>query len=518
NQSTSQAWVAADIGTTNIPGQAMLTQESILLASVGTSLSSSSDSTRFLSVPFAGDVDITARVRYLSNTSSSARAGLMMRESTMANSRGAFIAGGPAAAFGSFGTRATAGTSWIINPGTARPPMWVRLNRTGSNITGYDSLDGVTWTQRGNTTPITIGSTPLVGLVAMSALSTKPTVAAFDNITISTLANRGPVINAGTDQNIGSVQATLTATATDDARPDPTAPLIVTWIQITGPQPATLTPADANIATAQFTAPGAYTFRCTADDGQVRTFDDTIITYSPPTVTLTAADASAGETGLDSANFIVSRDGAPATPLTVAYTIAGTAAGGADYASLSGTATILANDSSASIAITPLADTVAEGDETIQLSLAASSDYLLGASVSDAVILSDLPMDAWRFQQFGSDANNPTLAGDLADRDDDGIENLLEYALGLNPLQPVAAGMPTCEYSGGLCHLVYTKPVAVSGITYLVEWSTNLDLWSTAGVSEQLLGTAAGIQTIRASVTPPLGDSQCFMQLRVTRP
>ncbi|MCC5842015.1 MAG: hypothetical protein JJT96_18005 [Opitutales bacterium] len=36
----------------------------------------------------------------------------------------------------------------------------------------------------------------------------------------------------------------------------------------------------------------------------------------------------------------------------------------------------------------------------------------------------------------------PEIAGDLADPDDDGVLNLLEYALGLNPRENSAAAMP----------------------------------------------------------------------------
>jgi hypothetical protein len=55
----------------------------------------------------------------------------------------------------------------------------------------------------------------------MSATSTKPAVAEFDNVTVSAAVNLGPVISAGADQSLAANQVTLQATTSDDARPDP---------------------------------------------------------------------------------------------------------------------------------------------------------------------------------------------------------------------------------------------------------------------------------------------------------
>lgn len=515
---TSQAWSATDIGgASGIPGQTVLTKDSVVLSSAGTALSGASDVVRFLSLPITGDVEITARVRSLSNTSANARAGLMLRESTAANARSAFIGGGASSSFGSFGTRITAGASWSFSTGTARPPMWVRLTRVGSSISGYESLDGITWTQRGTTTSVTLGSTPLVGLAAMSASATKPAVAEFDNVTVSAAVNLGPVISAGGDQSLAANQVTLQATTSDDARPDPSTLVSVTWSQLSGPATAVITQGSAGAATAQMSSAGTYVFRAIADDGDVRTFDDMSVTYTLPIVTLIASDASASETGLDPASFLVTRNTSAAVPLTVNLSIGGTATNGNDYAPLSGSVTIPASASSAPITITPLSDSLAEGDETVQLALLASSDYSLGLPDADSITLGDLPVDAWRFQQFGAQANNSAVAADTSDNDNDGIPTLMEYALGLEPDDASPSGLPDADVSPGQCHLVYTRPIVITDVTYIVEWSLNLQGWSSVGVTEQVIGTSGGLQTIRASVTLPGGETKCFMHLRVSR-
>ena len=515
---TSQAWSATDIGgASGIPGQTVLTQDSIILSSAGTNLSGTSDVVRFLALPVTGDVEITARVRSLSNTNSSARAGLMVRESTAASARSAFIGGGPSSSFGSFGTRVTAGGSWSFTTGTARPPMWVRLTRVASNISSYESLDGITWAQRGSSTTVTLGSAPLVGLAAMSASATKPAVAEFDNVTVSAAVNLAPTITAGSDQSLAANQLALQASTSDDARPDPSTSLSVTWTQLSGPSAAVITQGNAGAATAQMSSAGTYVFRAIADDGDVRTFDDMSVTYTLPIVTLIASDASASEAGLDPAGFLVTRNTSAAVPLTVNFSIGGTATNGSDYASLSGSVTIPASASSAPIVITPLSDSLAEADETVQLALHASSDYTLGLPAADSITLGDLPVDAWRFQQFGAQANNSAIAADTSDNDHDGIPTLMEYALGLDPDDPSPSGLPDADVSPGQCHLVYTRPVGITDVTYVVEWSLNLQGWSSVGVTEQIIGTSGGLETICASVTLPGDETRCFMHLRVVR-
>jgi poly(3-hydroxybutyrate) depolymerase len=45
-----------------------------------------------------------------------------------------------------------------------------------------------------------------------------------------------------------------------------------------------------------------------------------------------------------------------------------------------------------------------------------------------------IPIEAWRSAHFGASAANPDIAGDLADPDGDGMNNLLEYTNGTDPL------------------------------------------------------------------------------------
>lgn len=106
------------------------------------------------------------------------------------------------------------------------------------------------------------------------------------------------------------------------------------------------------------------------------------IADNEPLVTVAAADPTASENGTDTARFLFTRTGPLAAPLTVAYTISGTATAGADYNTLSGTVVIPAGSATASVVLTALPDLVPEPTETVILTIAAADGYRAGAASS----------------------------------------------------------------------------------------------------------------------------------------
>ena len=104
----------------------------------------------------------------------------------------------------------------------------------------------------------------------------------------------------------------------------------------------------------------------------------TIIDNDKPVVSIVATDAVAAEAGLDTGTFTVSRDGITTAPLTVNYTVSGTATNGVDYQLLSGSLTIPAGQASATIVVTPIDDSLFEGNETVIVTLSSSASYILG--------------------------------------------------------------------------------------------------------------------------------------------
>jgi hypothetical protein len=96
------------------------------------------------------------------------------------------------------------------------------------------------------------------------------------------------------------------------------------------------------------------------------------------------------------------------------------------------------------------------------------------------------------------------------DPDGDGISNLMEYALNLDPLADSNAFLPTQGTTP--THLTLTYRRWRTDIIYSVEAGDDLALpWSTASVNQ---GTPAGDGTTTASI--PLTAPEDFLRLRVT--
>ncbi|MGH7449823.1 MAG: DUF7594 domain-containing protein, partial [bacterium] len=83
-----------------------------------------------------------------------------------------------------------------------------------------------------------------------------------------TIVNMPPCVNAGPNQSITGMSATLAGSATDDG--DPNGSLTTTWSKASGPGTVTFENANALATTASFSANGIYILRLTADDGQLQ--------------------------------------------------------------------------------------------------------------------------------------------------------------------------------------------------------------------------------------------------------
>jgi hypothetical protein len=109
-----------------------------------------------------------------------------------------------------------------------------------------------------------------------------------------------------------------------------------------------------------------------------------------PSVTVQASDAAASESGRDTGTFRVSRSGSKwAAPITVTFTLTGTATNGTDYANVPLTVTFGRGDDRVNVVVRPTADTLAEGTETVILTLTPGSSYRLGSGAAATIRISD---------------------------------------------------------------------------------------------------------------------------------
>lgn len=122
--------------------------------------------------------------------------------------------------------------------------------------------------------------------------------------------------------------------------------------------------------------------------------DNVRITEYTNVVTVTNTVSAAYEAGTTPGVFTINRTAAGA-PVTVAYTVGGTAVNGVDYTNalggpLSGTITFDAAATSTNITIIPVDDTTAEALETVVLNISTSLNYV-GAGNATIVIVDNEP-------------------------------------------------------------------------------------------------------------------------------
>ena len=107
-------------------------------------------------------------------------------------------------------------------------------------------------------------------------------------------------------------------------------------------------------------------------------------------VSIAASDASANEDTLDPGVFTLTRTAPLGAALTVNLTHTGTAASGADYVALPGTAVFPAGAATTTITVTPVDDAGADSPETVQATLQSGGlAYRIGTPSSATVTLTD---------------------------------------------------------------------------------------------------------------------------------
>lgn len=144
----------------------------------------------------AGDQSVTARVVSLDNTSSWAKSGVMMRETTANNASyvGLYVTPGNGVSLQYRNGTGTSAVDLARQTGFTAP-YWVRLVRSGNLFSGYSSPDGVTWALVGQIN-VSMTSSVQAGLAVCAHDNSALCKAGFDQISLP-----GPL----TDADIGAV-------------------------------------------------------------------------------------------------------------------------------------------------------------------------------------------------------------------------------------------------------------------------------------------------------------------------
>ena len=195
--------------------------------------------------------------------------------------------------------------------------------------------------------------------------------------------------------NIGSyVDRTFTVSSTRGGTVSGTVSTSAPFSIVSGSSFTLVGPGATRTVTVRFapttSAIASVSLNFSADGDQVsRLVSGTGIGTSVSNVTIAALDATATEAGATTGAFRVSRTGSTASPLTVFYSVAGTATPGTDYTSLPGSVTIPAGAAAANILVQPINDTRMEGNETVVVTLSSRAAYTIGSPSSATVTITN---------------------------------------------------------------------------------------------------------------------------------
>ncbi len=242
--------------------------------------------------------------------------------------------------------------------GTAGVALGVAATRTATNTIGDNDTATVTLTNTTNGSE----AGPVSGVMTLtqSAASGVNTVIAYSVSGTATSATDYTALSGTVTIPAGSTTATITIPVIDDAVVEGNETVIITLTSITSGSPGVTLGAAANI-----------------------TATNTITDNDAPTVTI-ANTTNGNETGPVSGLMTVTMSATRPTAVTLSYSVAGTAASGTDFTALSGTVTIAAGATTATIIIPVIDDVIVEGSETVVVTLTAvtSGAASLGAAAN----------------------------------------------------------------------------------------------------------------------------------------
>ena len=178
-------WTDGDVGATGAAGSASASSGTFTVTGAGADVWGTSDAFNYAYTTLSGDGTIVARVATVQAVNNWTKAGVMIRNSLDPSSAYAYMIVAASASKGVPFQRRTAdgATAGTTSGSLSTAPHWVKLVRSGSTISGYESADGTTWALVSSDT-FTMGSNVLIGLAVSSHVTGTTATATFDNVSI----------------------------------------------------------------------------------------------------------------------------------------------------------------------------------------------------------------------------------------------------------------------------------------------------------------------------------------------
>jgi len=204
----------------------------------GADIWNQSDQFHYAFKVLTGPGSIVARVESLTNTHSSAKAAVMIRETLATDSKYSMVAVTPGSGVIAEYRAETGENAQQMDSQTGiAAPYWVKIERDlAGNFTAYRSANGSTWQMLGQSVPFQMGSNAYIGLAVTAHNATATCEAISSNVTIT--GNAGPL---WANQDIGILSnsaeplyvavANVTGTPAVVVHENPDASLLDTWTE-----------------------------------------------------------------------------------------------------------------------------------------------------------------------------------------------------------------------------------------------------------------------------------------------
>jgi Calx-beta domain/Domain of unknown function DUF11 len=240
------------------------------------------------------------------------------------------------------------------------------LPTLGATLTATNTIadnDSATVTIANTTDGAEAGPVNGVMTVTQTAVSATNTVVAYTVSGTATSGSDFTALSGTVTIPAGSTTATISIPVINDAIVEGSETVVIT-----------LTSVSSGLATL----------------GATLTATNTIADNDSATVTV-ANGTNGTEVGPSNGTMTLTQTAVSATNTVIAYTVTGTATSGADYTALSGSVTILAGATTATITIPVIDDAIAEGSETVVVTLTSVSSGLatLGATLTATNTIAD---------------------------------------------------------------------------------------------------------------------------------
>jgi regulation of enolase protein 1 (concanavalin A-like superfamily) len=482
-------WFSTDVGTVGTPGVATSPGEArYLLRGSGWDIEWTNDAFHFFWQPHQGDLDLQAKVSGLGATDPWAKAGLMFRSTTNAQSPHASLLVTPSNGV-IFQSRPSPGASSgnTLQQGIS-PPVWLRLKKTGTTFQSLYSTNGTHWTSLQTTNINSIGTSFLVGLAACSHSDGTLTEAQFEEFYLRTNS------------------ANYAWSPASPARG----------------QPATLT----------YFAEGRSLTNSTVVMARIRPNNGTEEIFPWPTMTRISPDiwtltypVPSGATNL-AFSFVNSSgvtDTGATNPTAASSTTPPPAPANLSTLPVGPNPFPYVTDGSIKFSWSPVASpdglaalyrVVVNQNDGTTTSLTPLTEITISGAIGDQISVSVQALHSLDFTQAssaGTASLTNTFLSPAADQDGDGMINSAEEIAGTNPMNPQSV-FQVSQLQPGTGTMTLTWPSA-PGKTYQIQWTENLSSASFSALQSAMVSASAGSTTSWTDPNP--GSSRRFYKVIV---